>query len=59
MVISRFIAACQADERVVAAFLGGSYATGRADTYSDLDLFLITTDAAYADFFAGLPQSSS
>jgi predicted nucleotidyltransferase len=51
--VSRFIAACQADDRVVAAFLGGSYARGMADSYSDLDLGLITTDAAYQDFLAG------
>jgi Streptomycin adenylyltransferase len=50
--INRFVAACQADARVVAAFLGGSYAQGTADAYSDLDLCLITTDAAYEDFFA-------
>jgi predicted nucleotidyltransferase len=53
VVTNRFIAACQADERVVAAFLGGSYARGTADAYSDLDLYLVTTDEAYEDFFAG------
>ena len=53
VIVSRFIAACQADERVVAAFLSGSYARGTADSYSDLDLGLITTDAAYEDFLAG------
>ena len=53
VVINRFVAACQADERVVAAFLGGSYARGTADVYSDLDLYLITTDEAYEDFYAG------
>jgi len=37
---------------VVAAFLGGSYVKGTADAYSDLDLCLITTDAAYEQFFA-------
>lgn len=52
VVIDRFVAACQADERVVAAFLGGSYARGTADAYSDLDLCLITTDAAYEAFVA-------
>jgi predicted nucleotidyltransferase len=52
-IVDRFVAACQADERVVAAFLGGSYARGTADVHSDLDLYLITADAAYADFFAG------
>ncbi|MEO7911272.1 MAG: nucleotidyltransferase domain-containing protein, partial [Roseiflexaceae bacterium] len=53
VVMDRFVAACQADARVVAAFLGGSYASGTADAYSDLDLSLITTDAAYEDFLAG------
>ena len=53
VVINRFITACQADERVVAAFLGGSYAGGTADAYSDLDLGVITTDEGYEDFFAG------
>jgi alkanesulfonate monooxygenase SsuD/methylene tetrahydromethanopterin reductase-like flavin-dependent oxidoreductase (luciferase family) len=38
VVMNRFIAACQTDARIVAAFLGGSYASGTADTYSDLDL---------------------
>jgi hypothetical protein len=51
--LDRFLAACQDDERVVAAFLGGSYARGAADAYSDLDLDLLTTDAAFEDFFAG------
>jgi predicted nucleotidyltransferase len=53
IVMHRFVAACQADERVVAATLYGSYARGAADAYSDLDLGLITTDAAYEDFVAG------
>ena len=49
-VIDRFLAVCQADDRIVAAFLGGSYASGAADAHSDLDLYLITTDAAYEAF---------
>ena len=53
VVMNRFVAACQADERVVAATLYGSYARGAADAYSDLDLGLSTTDAAYEDFVAG------
>jgi hypothetical protein len=52
IVLHRFVAACQTDARIVAAFLGGSAASGMADAYSDLDLGLITTDAAYADFTA-------
>lgn len=52
-VIHRFIAACQADERIVAASLGGSYARGATDAYSDLDFGLITTDEAFEEFVAG------
>jgi predicted nucleotidyltransferase len=51
-VVDRFIAACQSDERIVAAFLGGSYAKDKADKFSDLDLFFITTDEAYESFLA-------
>jgi predicted nucleotidyltransferase len=51
-VLDRFVAACRADERVVAAFLGGSYARGAADEFSDLDLYLITTDEAFKEFNA-------
>jgi predicted nucleotidyltransferase len=51
-VLERFIAACQADERIVAAFLGGSYARDAADQYSDLDLYVITTDEDFNEFCA-------
>ena len=53
MVLDRFITSCENDERVVAAFIGGSYARGQADAYSDLDLYLITTDGKYEAFLAG------
>lgn len=53
MVLDRFMTSCESDERVVAAFIGGSYATGQVDAYSDLDLYLITTDGKYEDFLAG------
>ena len=53
-VVDRLIAAGRADDRVLAAFLGGSYARGTADAHSDLDLGLITTDAAYDGFIDGL-----
>jgi predicted nucleotidyltransferase len=52
-ILERFLSACQADERVVAAFLIGSNAKGKADEHSDLDLYLVTTDAAFDDFDAG------
>jgi len=52
-VMSRFVEACKTDARVVAAFLGGSYARGEADEHSDLDLCVITTDVAFDTFLAG------
>jgi hypothetical protein len=52
-VIHCFVAACRTDARVVAAFLGGSYAREMTDAYSNLDFGLITTDEAYNDFLAG------
>jgi predicted nucleotidyltransferase len=51
-ILARFVEACQADERIVAAFLVGSYVKGQADEHSDLDLVLITRDNAHADFVA-------
>jgi predicted nucleotidyltransferase len=50
-VVRRFIAACEMDTRIVAAFLAGSFAAGTADAYSDLDLGLIISDAAYDEFW--------
>lgn len=52
IILNRFVSACQADERGVASFLGGSYASDKADAYSDLDLYLITTDEMYDNFKA-------
>ena len=54
MLLLAMLAACQTDDRVVAAFLGGSYTKGTADVYSDLDLYLITTDQAYEEFLSDL-----
>lgn len=48
--IRRFTEACQNNDQVIAAFLGGSYANRTFDQYSDLDLYLITTDAGYESF---------
>jgi len=53
IITNRFVAACHADERVVAAFISGSYARGTTDIYSDLDFGLIITNEAYDDFLAG------
>lgn len=49
--IDRFVKACQADDRVVAAFLGGSTVKGYADAYSDVDLCVITTDSSFEEFY--------
>ena len=50
-VVDRFVIACETDDRIVAAFLGGSYAREAADDYSDLDLYLITTDQDFDEFY--------
>lgn len=50
--IARFADACSSDNRVVAAFVGGSIARGEADQYSDIDLCVVTTDAEADDAFA-------
>jgi predicted nucleotidyltransferase len=50
IITNRFIAACNADDRVIAAFIGGSYARGKNDAYSDLDFGLIITDETYEYF---------
>ena len=54
--ISRFRAGCAGDDAVVAAFLGGSHASGSSDDVSDLDLYVVTGQDAYADFFARREQ---
>lgn len=51
-VIRQFAHLCTRDSRVSAAFLGGSFAAGKADNHSDLDLYLITTEAGYDSLFA-------
>ncbi len=48
--VDRFVQVCEADDRVVAAFLGGSNAKGHADAYSDVDLCLITTEHSLDEF---------
>lgn len=52
LVVSRFVEACSADDRIVAAFLCGSHARGEADEYSDLDLGVITRDDALKNVMA-------
>jgi predicted nucleotidyltransferase len=52
IITNHFVAACNADDRVVAAFIGGSYARGKNGVYSDLDFGLIITDETYEYFLA-------
>ncbi len=52
IITDRFIAACHADDRIIAAFIGGSYARGTNDVYSDLDFGLILTNETYEYFLA-------
>ena len=49
--VDRFAEVCPRDDRVVAAFLGGSTVKGYADAYSDIDLCVITTDESFEEFF--------
>jgi predicted nucleotidyltransferase len=50
--IARFAAACTDDDRIVAAFVGGSVARGTADDHSDLDLCLVVGDDHFDEVFA-------
>ena len=52
-IIELFAAACGRDDRVAAAFVGGSFATGKADAFSDLDLYAIIRAKDYEEFLAG------
>src|SRR5258707_5657195 len=52
IILDRCVAVCQTDERVFAAVLGGRFSTDAGDAYSDLNLNVIISDAAYDDFFA-------
>lgn len=50
--IERLVELCAADERIVAAFLGGSRARGEDDAFSDVDVSLIVADDAYDEVMA-------
>jgi len=53
VVLNRLLEVCEADKRVRAVFLVGSYVRGTADEHSDLDFYLITADDGYDSFLAG------
>jgi predicted nucleotidyltransferase len=50
--LDRFVEVCADDDRIVAAFLGGSHARGEADALSDVDLCVITKDDDFLDVVA-------
>lgn len=50
--IERFGAACRTHPMVDAAFLGGSLASGTADRFSDLDLYVVSSVANYERLYA-------
>lgn len=49
--VGRFRDACRREDLIVAAFLGGSLATGTADDASDVDIYTVTREADYEQFF--------
>jgi hypothetical protein len=49
-ILDAFSSACVEDDRFLAAFVGGSFATGSADVFSDLDLYAIIRADAYEEF---------
>jgi predicted nucleotidyltransferase len=52
-VLDDVIDVCAADERILAAFVGGSHARGAADAFSDIDLCFVVADHAWDDVVAG------
>ncbi len=50
--VNRFVQACKVDDRILAAFLGGSNVKGRADRYSDIDICVITSDDSFEYFYS-------
>jgi predicted nucleotidyltransferase len=50
--ITRLVEQCERDERIVAAFLGGSRVRGEADELSDYDISVILVDASYRELIA-------
>jgi hypothetical protein len=50
--LQAFVSAARDDDRIVAAFIGGSFASGSWDAHSDLDLYVVVEDDAYDAFLA-------
>jgi predicted nucleotidyltransferase len=50
--IASFRAACERDPLVAAAYLGGSFAAGRANEDSDVDVYVVSLEDDYAQLWA-------
>ena len=50
--IDRFRAFCEREPLVLAAFLGGSFAAGRAREASDVDVYVISREEEYPELWA-------
>ncbi|MDQ6669455.1 MAG: hypothetical protein M3069_01600 [Chloroflexota bacterium] len=50
--VKRFQTSCERDQQIIAAFLGGSLATGMGDDVSDVDIYAVTREPEYSEFFA-------
>ncbi len=50
--LASLVETCTADERIVASFLGGSWARGTGDSFSDIDVSVIVVDDAYTAVLA-------
>lgn len=49
--IDRLRVACERESLVLAAFLGGSFAAGRATERSDVDVYLVAAEERYAELW--------
>ena len=56
--VERFCVACEVNPHVVTAFIGGSFATGTADAYSDLEMLPPHLQEALVDAFSSLERKA-
>ena len=54
--LANIVATLDQDERVVAAWLAGSFGRGEGDAWADYDLYVAIEDEAIASFLADRPQ---
>ena len=54
LTVEKFEDIAEKDSRVIAAFLGGSLASGHADDYSDIDMYYVIKPESYKEFLASI-----